>query len=522
MATTRISDLPAASVLAGTELIEVSRLSTDVEIEGTTISAQASDNSFNDSANGFVAAGFEVGNRVNVAGFTGNVANNLFVGTITALTAGKMTIGGTDGDVIVDDAAGESVTITKWISARTTAQEIANLGGGGGGSSFPPLAGNANKVLAVNTDEDDVEWVAQAGGGGGGGNLVKLAEWTGDGSATSHTFSGIDQGYDDLILVIDGSLTAGSSTIDPGVTVNGLSTSIYSLQRTYSGGTVVNSNNTDLGSAITPLAALPSPDYSSTETGLIEMVFSRYADTDHHKQGWFTGRQPRANDYTSYTLNGVFNINDVAAITSVSIDFVQPASTKTRVALYGRGGAVGVGSGGGGGACEVIERIDFAGGETSFSFDAIPQTYSRLEVEVFGRMQAAGSPGHFTITVNGDTSSIYDYQRHFSDGTTQAADEFLGQANITNVCQLPGTSFPAGQAAGLLMQILGYTSNTFHKAFAGTGVKLVNSTSSFNQYSMQFTGGIRTTTPVTSIEFPTFSGGAEMAAGSYAVLRGYK
>jgi hypothetical protein len=29
-----------------------------------------------------------------------------------------MTIGGTDGDVIVDDAAGESVTITKWTSAR--------------------------------------------------------------------------------------------------------------------------------------------------------------------------------------------------------------------------------------------------------------------------------------------------------------------------------------------------------------------------------------------------------------------
>lgn len=124
MATTRISDLPAASVLAGTELIEISRLSTDVEIEGTTISAQASDNSFNDSANGFVVAGFEVGNRVNVAGFTGNVANNLFVGTITALTAGKMTIGGTDGDVIVDDAAGEPVVITKWESARTSVQDI--------------------------------------------------------------------------------------------------------------------------------------------------------------------------------------------------------------------------------------------------------------------------------------------------------------------------------------------------------------------------------------------------------------
>jgi hypothetical protein len=36
-----------------------------------------------------------------------------------------MTIGGSDGDVIVDDAAGESVTITKWVTRRASAQEVA-------------------------------------------------------------------------------------------------------------------------------------------------------------------------------------------------------------------------------------------------------------------------------------------------------------------------------------------------------------------------------------------------------------
>lgn len=77
----------------------------------TTISAAAADNSYNDSGNGFVTAGFEVGDHVVVTGFTGNVANNIADGVITAVTAGKITIGGTDGDVIVDDAAGESVTI---------------------------------------------------------------------------------------------------------------------------------------------------------------------------------------------------------------------------------------------------------------------------------------------------------------------------------------------------------------------------------------------------------------------------
>jgi len=75
-----------------------------------TISAQASDNSFNDSGAAFLTEGFAVGMTVTVSGFT-TPANNL-TGIITALTAGKMTIGGTDGDGIVDEAAGDSVTIT--------------------------------------------------------------------------------------------------------------------------------------------------------------------------------------------------------------------------------------------------------------------------------------------------------------------------------------------------------------------------------------------------------------------------
>ena len=127
----RISQLTAAAALSGAELVEVSQLSTSVTKTATTISAQASDNSYNDSGNGFVSAGFTSGKSVKVTGFTGNTANNIVSGVVTAVTAGKLTIGGTDGDVIVDDAAGESVTITQWDSRRSTAQDVADLGGGG-------------------------------------------------------------------------------------------------------------------------------------------------------------------------------------------------------------------------------------------------------------------------------------------------------------------------------------------------------------------------------------------------------
>lgn len=120
MALVRISNMTAAGTLTGDELVELSQLSTSVTKTATTISATASDNSYNDSGAGFVAAGFAINDVVRVTGFTGDTANNIHSAVVTAVTTTKLTIGGTDGNVIVDDAAGESVTITKWETRRKT------------------------------------------------------------------------------------------------------------------------------------------------------------------------------------------------------------------------------------------------------------------------------------------------------------------------------------------------------------------------------------------------------------------
>ena len=122
-----IGQLTAAGTINGAELIEIQKLSATVTITAATISAQASDNSYNDSGSGFVAAGFVTGMHVRVTGFTGNVANNVVDGVLTSAAAGKLIVGGADGDVIVDDAAGETVTITAWESVYVDAQEIADL-----------------------------------------------------------------------------------------------------------------------------------------------------------------------------------------------------------------------------------------------------------------------------------------------------------------------------------------------------------------------------------------------------------
>ena len=137
----RITDLAAASTLIGDELLEVSQVSTTVRKVGTTISAHASDNSFRDSANGFLTVGFAVGDRVRVTGFTSHVANNIAVGVITAVTAGIMNIGGADGDVIVHESAGPSVTIAKWTSRRAP---LSNIGIGSAGGAYDIRGGFAS------------------------------------------------------------------------------------------------------------------------------------------------------------------------------------------------------------------------------------------------------------------------------------------------------------------------------------------------------------------------------------------
>jgi hypothetical protein len=77
----------------------------------STISADETGGTFTilDSANGLLTAGFRPGDIITISGFTGTVANNqITTVTSVAATGATMIIAGT----LVDDAAGEAVTIT--------------------------------------------------------------------------------------------------------------------------------------------------------------------------------------------------------------------------------------------------------------------------------------------------------------------------------------------------------------------------------------------------------------------------
>lgn len=173
----KISKMIEAGLLDGSELVEVSKLSDSVTKTATTISAASADNSFSDSGNGFITAGFGIGDTVNVTGFS-NPSNNIFSATITIISPGKITIGGADGNVIVNESAGASVTITRWETVRTTTADVAALaetssdsgGGSAGRHAVPIMAGSITPsatggcaplaTIATSANQPDLQYLA--------------------------------------------------------------------------------------------------------------------------------------------------------------------------------------------------------------------------------------------------------------------------------------------------------------------------------------------------------------------------
>lgn len=176
----------------------------------------------------------------------------------------------------------------------------------------------------------------------------------------------------------------------------------------------------------------------------------------------------------------------------------------------------------------VIETKVFVGGETSFSFSSIPPGFARLQLEVWGRVQNFSGQAFLNIRFNNDSSALYNYQRSYTNGTTTSGDSNLGKtgfvtdaSNNNPLLALPGTGFPSGQPGGLLLDIFGYSNTALNTAISGHGINYGNSTSTHNQYVLNFSGQYRSTAAITSIDIPTMLSSAQMLAGSYAILRGY-
>ena len=108
------SDVSAVGTGFGSGVFNGDTVLASATYSATTISAAASDDSFNDSASGFDTSDYAVGDLIQVSGFTGGGSNNNKTYSnshrITAITTSKITCSASTLD---DDAAGEVVTISK-------------------------------------------------------------------------------------------------------------------------------------------------------------------------------------------------------------------------------------------------------------------------------------------------------------------------------------------------------------------------------------------------------------------------
>lgn len=153
MGVKRITELPEAPTLPPGAQFLLSQPSTTVVKTGATISFAAGDNSINDSASGFVVAGFVVGDQIRVTG-AATADNNVVSASVVSVTAGKIVV----NTALATEAAGASVTVAKWESRRIAASLI----GGPGAPSVQRLT-TAAMVTPLATN-DVVHVTGQAGG----------------------------------------------------------------------------------------------------------------------------------------------------------------------------------------------------------------------------------------------------------------------------------------------------------------------------------------------------------------------
>ena len=122
--TVSVSELDAGTALLRDELVLVSQLSTTITAVAATISAVATGNKLHCTGSEFNDAGFTAGSAIQITGFTGQVANNYFSARLSSvdLEAGDIFL--RSDFPLLDDAAGETVHVTQWVSIRPTLQDI--------------------------------------------------------------------------------------------------------------------------------------------------------------------------------------------------------------------------------------------------------------------------------------------------------------------------------------------------------------------------------------------------------------
>ena len=149
------------------------------------------------------------------------------------------------------------------------------------------------------------------------------------------------------------------------------------------------------------------------------------------------------------------------------------------------------------------------------TFSSIPQTFTHLQVRIYGRDASATSVSSAFITLN---DAFADYATHslFGNGTSAGSTGTTAQVLIP-IGVLPGTSASANIVGSIIVDILDYTNTNKNKTVKAIGGSDLNGSGQVGLYS-----GFRVNTAaVTSVTLGgAFTAPYQFAAGTKVDLYG--
>jgi len=131
-----------------------------------------------------------------------------------------------------------------------------------------------------------------------------------------------------------------------------------------------------------------------------------------------------------------------------------------------------------------------AGGQGSLTISSIPQTYTHLQLRLFGRLTDVVSSGDALIRFNGDTAGNYSHHHWYATGSSNSASSPSPSASSTTMWSsyggFPGTNKGTSWWGYHVIDITNYTSTSIAKVIKGLGgySKLETSTTSSQETSM--------------------------------------
>lgn len=167
-------------------------------------------------------------------------------------------------------------------------------------------------------------------------------------------------------------------------------------------------------------------------------------------------------------------------------------------------------TGGGGGGLTLISQFVATGGETTFSFTGIPNTYQSLRLVTFGRSSQAANDVGISLQLNADTGNNYDWRQIFN-----ASGLVAGTGTEARVVQIAGAFVPAGIFDGGIIEFPAYQST----AGAKSGVWQCSNSEGGNYRTLTGNFRWRNTAAINQIDVLLAGGGFE--AGSSFTLYGY-